>query len=214
MPPELVTPDGKPVGDADELRAEINQDFSRAMAAEDPGESQAPPKRERFTTDAKGETEAPRRRRGRPSKDEKPRTTSTPPVNQKSDKDYTEALAGLTTSAWAVAASIPYTCPYAAVIDANQTQLVTALNSAAQNNAKAREAIEKFTSGGGGLWAVQLAAVGTNMTMQTLQIMKSPEIRAEAAAATQAKFRAFLRAQGVSVPDEPAPEAPHAPAAA
>lgn len=208
--PELVTPDGTPVAADDAKRAEINQDFSRAMAAEDPSGTPAPPVRQ----DKPG---PPPRRRGRPSKDEKARADSKPAGEQKSDKDYTEPIAGLTTLAWAACASVPYTQPYAAVIDANQSQLVAALNGAAQNNARAREVVEKLAAGGGGVWMIQLAAVGTNMAMQTLELLKSPDLRKEAAAATQHKFRSFLKTQGVNVPgdgqDAPA-EVPSAPAAA
>jgi hypothetical protein len=208
--PELVTPEGAPVEvTPEEKREQINQDFSRAMASEEPSATPALPERP-----ARPE---PPKKRGRPSKDEKARATSAPPVSQKTDKDFSEECTGLTTLAWASLAMTPFTQPYAAVVDANQAQLVAALNGAAQNNAKAREAIEKLAGGGGGIWAVQLAAVGANMTMQTMQLLKDPQLRQEAAAATQSKFRTFLKAQGVDVPDDgqgkPA-EVPSAPASA
>lgn len=215
--PELVTPEGTPVkaeiptspnGQPVDREA-VDREFSRAMASEDPGSVQPPPPR-----DDQSQAEPPKRPRGRPRKDEKSRTEQPPQLPQKVDTDYTEAVAGLTTLAWATLAGIPYTTPYAAVIDANQVQLIDALNKAAQNNAAIREQIEKLAAGGGGVWAIQLAAVGANMTIQTLQLVRDPELRKEAAAVTQKKFRAFLSAQGIQLPDEQPQEAAHAPAAA
>jgi hypothetical protein len=210
--PELVTPAGKPVTVPDPAPPrpatdpeQVNRDFSRAMAADDPSAPQPPPRREDTPPKEKP------KRAARPRADSKSRTESAPKA--KVDTDYTEALAGITTLAWSALAAIPYTTPYAAVVDANQPQLVSALNAAAQNNAQIREQIERLAAGGGGVWAIQLAAVGVNMSMQTLQIMRDPQIRKEATAATQQKFRQFLRAQGVNV-EEMQQEAPHEPAPA
>lgn len=202
--PELKTPDGAPVATFQppvppKSPEQVNQEFSRAMAAEDPSAVPAPPQRPPAVPDGE------KKPRGRPRKDEKPRADDkAPAVSQKVDTDFTEACAGLTTLAWFGLAATPFTSPYAAVVDANQDQLVAALNGAAQNNAKAREAIQRMTSGGGGVWAVQLAVVGANMGMQTLQILKDPELRKEASEHTQAKFKAFLKAQGVGKDEEPA----------
>ena len=74
--PDLVTADGAPVALPDaEQREEIDREFSRAMATDDPGGIQAPPRRAE-----KPAAEAPKRR-GRPRKnpDEKPRTAEKPP---------------------------------------------------------------------------------------------------------------------------------------
>lgn len=203
--PELKTPDGAPVPTfqppvAAKTPEQVNQEFSRAMAAEEPSATQPPPVRVKPEPAAE-----PKRPRGRPRKEDKPRAEDkAPAASQKTDEDFTEACTGLTTLAWFGLAATPLTSPYAAVVDANQEQLVAALNGAAQNNAKAREAIQRMTNGGGGVWAVQLAVVGANMSMQTLQLLKDPELRKEASEATQAKFRAFLRAQGIGAEPEDA----------
>lgn len=207
--PELATPDGAVVDAAETAdRDQINAEFSRAMAPGDPEEPvKAPPDR----PEQQG-AEPPRRKRGRPPKSEAARTAAAPPA-QAVDKDYTDALVALTTMGWSAVAAIPYTTPYAAVIDANQENLVRALNHGAQNNAAIRAKIEALTAGGGGIWVIELAGVTVNMTMQAMQILRDPQVRAEARAATETKFREFLKAQGVQVP-EPDGEDAGVPAAA
>lgn len=204
--PELVTPDGRPVeaGPAAAVTAapadpaEVNREFSRAMATDDPSGPQAPPRR----TSSPSDSDSQKRRRGRPAKDEHSRTESEPKPSQKSDKDYTEQVAGLTTMGWAALAATPYTSAYATVIEANEQSLVAAGNAACQNNQQIRETVERWSAGGGGVWVLQLAAVGTNMAVQTLQILKDPELRAASRKHTEGKFREFLKAQGVVLPGE------------
>lgn len=210
--PSLTTPDGAPVTLSAGDRDQINREFDRAMTAGPAEGLPAPPPRDNPAVPADPpaavaggsgpDAAAPKRGRGRPPKNaDKARTEAAPPAVQHSDKDYTEECSGLVTLAWATVAAVPYTTPYAAVIEANEGQLVSALNNGARNNAAIRSRIEAISSGGGGLWAVQLAAVSVNMTMQGLQILRDPELRGEARAATEAKFRKFLRAQGVDVDD-------------
>ena len=218
--PSLTTAEGVPVDPAGpEAREEINREFSRAMAAEEPGGVQAPPR-----LDDKPPAEAPKRR-GRPPKarEAKPRVTEKPPAAPaaKVATDYAEACAGLTTLGWAALAATPYTSAYATVVEANADQFVAALNAGCQNNTTIRETVERWSSGGGGVWALQLAAVGTNMAIQTMQLMKDPVLRAESRAHTEGKFRAFLAAQGVKLPEpqhgeesSPSAEASDAPVAA
>jgi hypothetical protein len=206
--PDLTTPDGEAVP-LDSSRDQIEQEFARAMSADEPGGATAPPLRE-----DKPAGEKPKGRRGRPPKAEQPRTETKPPVSQKSDKDFTDEVVGLTTLGWAALAATPYTSPYACVIEANQEQLCAALNAGAQNNAAIRAKIEAWSAGGGGVWMLQLGAVATNMTVQAVQLLKDPVLRSEARAHTEGKFRKFLRDQGVKLPgDEPA-EADDAAAAA
>lgn len=214
--PTLTSPDGTvvepmtPVVDPPAVdREQVDREFSRAMASDDPGGAGAPPKR---APGAEGEQPKPRRGRPRKDPDEKARVTDKPAAAAAS-VDYTEAAAGVVTLGWATFAAIPMTTPYAAVLDANSEQLVGALANGAKHNPKIAAALEKAASGGGGVYALQLAAVGVNMGMQTLQLMRDPALRAEATAATQAKFRQFLRAQGVNVgpaEGEQAPEAANA----
>lgn len=206
MPPTLTDPDGSVIdlppadpGAAAVDPSAVEREFSRALATEDPSATQGPPRR----PGGDGQDPAPRRRRGRPAKapEDKARVAKgpapdAPPV------DYAEAAAGLVTLGWATIAAIPYTTPFAAVLDANAEQLTGALANGAKHNAKIAGALERAASGGGGVYAIQLAAVGVNMTMQCLEILRDKETRAAATAATQAKFRAFLAAQGVKVPGD------------
>jgi hypothetical protein len=128
--------------------------------------------------------------------------------------DYTEAAAGLVTLGWATVAAVPYTTPFAAVIDANAEQLTGALANGAKHNAKIAAALEKAASGGGGVYVIQLAAVGVNMGMQCLEILRDPETRRAATEATRTKFGAFLAAQGIKVPHDSRETLADAPAAA
>jgi hypothetical protein len=215
VPPTLTTPDGQvvdtpadPAGAVDP--GAVEREFSRALAAEDPGATQGPPRRD-------GETpgEAPKRRRGRPPKttEERARVTKGPaPVA--GPVDYTEAAAGLVTLGWATIAAIPYTTPFAAVLDANAEQLTGALANGARHNPKIAGALERAASGGGGVYAIQLAAVGVNMGMQCLEILRDPDTRRAATEATRAKFGAFLAAQGIKVPDDSRETSADVPAAA
>lgn len=212
--PALTTPDGQVVdtGPADEAvidRAEVDKDFARALATPDPSGPQAPPRHD----DAAGEQ--PKRRRGRPRKnpDEQARATETPPEPPvvMSDTDYAEAAAGVVTLGWATLAGIPWTQPYAVVVDANAGDLTGALANGAKHNPKIRAALEKAATGGGGVYMLQLAAVGANMAVQTLELMRDPALRAEATQHTRKKFRAFLRASGIKLPDEPQAEAEQVP---
>lgn len=224
MAPTLTDPDGAVVDPGGHVktidppavdRDQVDREFSRAMLTDEPGGVGAPPRRDAAPATAA----APKRGRGRPRKDpdEKPRVAEKPAEAAKpaANVDYTEAAAGVVTLGWATLAGIPWTTPYAAVIDANAEALTGALANGAQHNPKIAAALEKAASGGGGVYVLQLAAVGVNMSMQTLQLMRDPELRAEAAKATQVKFRAFLAAQGINVPaPEQAAEATDAPVAA
>ena len=63
------------------------------------------------------------------------------------------------------------------MIEGNSDMLASALAEGAKHNATVR----KFISSGGNTWAIQLASVGVTMGMQTMQLMKDPELRKEAA---------------------------------
>src|SRR5579859_443147 len=119
--PTLTTPDGRPV-DVDP--AEVNREFSRAMADDGDG-AKNPPRHEAAPA------EQPKRPRGRPRKDaaEAARVAETAaeaPAG-KVDKDLTDECVGLSTLGWATLAAIPPTSPWACVIEANQDDLVKAL---------------------------------------------------------------------------------------
>jgi hypothetical protein len=215
--PSLTTTDGAPVEAPPVDPEAVNRDFSRAMAADQPGGVGSPPRHDEPPAE-------PAKRRGRPRTkppaDERPRVADKPvdaPV-VKVDKDFTEEVTGLTTLGWATLAAVPPTSPWAVVIEANQEDLVKALNSGCQQSPKVRAAVEKWSSGSGGVWALQLAACGVNMSVQSMQLLKDPALRAEARTHTAGKLREFLKANGVKIAD-PAPteqpaEAEDAPVAA
>ena len=194
--PVLETESGQKIDVTPPDADAINHAFDSAMNEDGPDE-QAPPKRQ-------PRSEAPARsapRRGRPPKEEKARTTPEPAPKDDYTDDAQAAVGGL----WAVTASIPFTQPYALVIEGNSDTLVSALAEGAKHNATVR----KFISSGGNTWAIQLASVGVTMGMQTMQLMKDPELRKEAAATTREHLKAAMKTKGIAVP-EPA----HEPAAA
>lgn len=194
----LLLPDGKPVPAAPPASAaDVDRQFAEAMAAP-PDEVPAPPKREIIP---EPEEKPKPRRRGRPPKSERTRVTKTP--EPPSDKDYTEDVTGIVTGAWLTLASIGKTQPYAAVIANHQDGLVTALSAGAKNNATIRGYIEKMSSGGGGLWAVQLALVAAQMAMEASQIAKNPELKAQAAEMTKQQLAEVLgKAREADAQDE------------
>jgi hypothetical protein len=129
----------------------------------------------------------------------KPAAEALPP------KDYTEALDGALTGVWVATAGLPFTTPYAAVIAANKAGLVGALNAGANANPKVRAQVEKYTGGGGGLWQMQLAVVGAQMAMQTMQLMKDKDLRDQAAESTRTQLHTWLTANGL-VAEQEAPD--------
>lgn len=214
--PELVTPDGAPVALPDpERRDEIDREFSRAMSTDEPGGIQAPPRRQEKPAAAEA---AKPRGRGRPRKDPdaKPRVTQKapePPAGA-APVDYDEAAASVVTLGWATLAGVPWTTPYACVVDANAPQLAGALANGARQNAKIAGFLDRAMTGGGGVWALQMASVGANMAVQTLELMRDPDLRRFATEQTRTKFRTWLKANGVEIPDEQPAEAQSAPVAA
>jgi hypothetical protein len=182
MPEGLATPDGKAV----------------EVAIDPPVDVPPPP---RMTDADKAEVaarSAETKRRGRPPKSDRARVEAPKPASEElPQKDYTEALDGALTGVWLATAGLPFTTPYAAVLNANKAGLVGALNAGANQNAKVRANVERFTGGGAGLWQLQLAVVGAQMGMQTMQLMKDKELREQAAAATRKQLHEWLKANGL-----------------
>jgi hypothetical protein len=196
MPEGVVNPvDGTAV----DLQA-AEQEFNRAMAAPP---SDAPGLPERPVKDPNEAKQDAKRGRGRPPKGVRATDakTTTP-----AKADYTEDVAGLVTGLWVATASIPYTTAYAAIISANKDGLTAAVAAGAKQNTTMRAYVEKFSGSGGGMWAVQLAVVGTNMAMQGMQLMKDPELRKQCAEQTRAEMKAFLTANGVTKLPDAEPE--------
>lgn len=218
--PKLQTPEGELVG-AEEAQppaaapaaADINREFDRAMASADPSAVQPPPRND----DA---PPAPARRpRGRPRKtpEERARAEAKPdPAAEAAAAaaDYTDKCTGLVMMGWAALAAVPMTTPYAVVIDANADALVPALNAGCQQNPRIRAAVERWTAGAGGVYMLQLAAIGTNMALAVGQLLRDPALRAEARQITQGKFRAFLAEQGLQVAEQQPAAATDEPVAA
>ena len=187
----LETADGKPV-DVTPVDAEaVNARFDAAMNDDGPDE-QAPPKRTPRTV---AEPEQAKPRRGRPPKDEKARTADKPAAEVKDD--YTEDAQHLVGAVWTVTATIPFTQPYALVIEGNSDALSSALAEGAKHNTT----IRAWVSSGQSSWMLGLASVGLTMGMQAFQLMKDPELRKEAAETTRAHLKAALVAKGIEVPE-------------
>jgi hypothetical protein len=185
MPEGLSTADGKPVN-------------VQVPTPEPAPDVPAPP---RMTDADKAAIEAKKaepRRRGRPPKSDRARVeTPKPAAEPLTPRDYSEALDSAVTGVWLAAAGIPYTTAYAAVLHANKAAVVGALNAGANQNAKVRAQVEKYTSGGGGLWQMQLAVVGAQMAMQTMALMKDKELREQTAAGTREQLHTWLKANGL-----------------
>jgi hypothetical protein len=178
----------KPDGTKLDLAA-AEQTFNEAMAA--PADDVPAPKR--ATPEAKEAAKAPRRR-SKTATDTKARSAS--PASQKSDKDFTEELNGLTSVGWLVTASLPPTQAVAAIIKVNQAQLVASLNTAAQSNAAVRGQIEKF-SGSGNVALAGLAVVTANMAIQTIQVMRDPDLRGRLAEQTRSDLLEYAKQVGI-----------------
>jgi hypothetical protein len=93
-------------------------------------------------------------------------------------------------------AALPPTQPVAAVIKYNQPQLVVALNEAAQSNSTVRNQIEKL-SGSGSIALAGLGVVVASMAMQTLQIMRDPDLRQQMAERTRADLVEYANQIGI-----------------
>lgn len=193
----LVTPDGQAV-DVESVKADADRTFAAAMAAPaGTDEIPAPPKRTDDPDKAKS-------RRGRPPKDVRARTRDAQPGEARKDSkaaqplkdDYTSDAQALVGGIWTVAASVPLTQPYAAVLAGSSDALAAALAA----GAKQSETIRRLVSGGSGTWQLQLAAVGMSMGMQCLQIARDPELREKARESTRQQLREALAAQGIEVP--------------
>jgi hypothetical protein len=180
----IQTPDGTKLD-----LAAAEQTFNEAMAA--PADDVPAPKR--ATPEAKEAAKAPRRR-SKTATDTKARSAS--PASQKSDKDFTEELNGLTSVGWLVTASLPPTQAVAAIIKVNQAQLVASLNTAAQSNAAVRGQIEKF-SGSGNVALAGLAVVTANMAIQTIQVMRDPDLRGRLAEQTRSDLLEYAKQVGI-----------------
>lgn len=189
---ELQTLDG----DAVEVdRTDVNAKFDAAMNDDVPAE-QTPPKRQpRAAADPAPEADRPRR--GRPPKAEKARTTSS--AAEPIKDDYTADASALLGAIWTVAASIPPTQPYAFVIDSTSGAWTSALAEGAKHNATVRGWLKSGESS----WMLGMAAAGVATGMGVLTIMKDPEMREKARAATKQQLKQAMVAKGL-VAEEPA----------
>lgn len=183
--PTLTTESGKAVDVTADSDA-INAKFRDVMEDDTPAE-QAPPKRQEAPA-------AEKPKRGRPRTEDKSRTTAkADPVKD----DYTEDAQNFVGAVWTVAASIPYTQPYALVLESNSDALVGALAEGAKQNSTVRA----FVSSGKGSWMLTLAGVGLNMGMQAYQIACDPELQEKARAVTVEHLKAAIGAKNPEVPD-------------
>ena len=186
--PTVETAGGAPV-DVTEQADSINAQFQAAMNDDGPDE-QAPPKRQPRSSaaaEAAGSVEKPRR--GRPPKGEQARVKDTPPKD-----DYTEDAVSTVGTVWTIAASIPVTQPYALVIHTNADALAKSLAEGAKHNAT----IRAFVASGESTWIIGLASVGMTMSLQTMQLIKDPELRADAADKTREQLKEAIGAKALT----------------
>ena len=191
--PTVTTAAGKPVDVGPIDPDEVNRKFDAAMA--DDTTDELTPQR-RAPRAAASEAEKPKRRYTRKSKEEKSRTVdAAPKVDVKTD--YTADAQQLIGGVWTVAASISVTQPYALILEANSDALVTALAEGAKHNAS----IRAFVSTGEYSWMIGLASATISMGLQAWQMMKDPELRAQAAAVTREHLKEANGAKSIQVQD-------------
>lgn len=174
----------------------INANFTAAMNADPGADRKAPPKRDQAAAATGSAPADAKPRRGRPKGEAKARTEAK--VAEAIKDDYTPDAASAVGDLWLMAAVIPFTQPYALVIEANSDPLVAALAEGAKHNAT----IRRLVGSGGNTWAVSLAGVALTMGVQALQIARDPAVRAEATAATRESLKAVLKAKGFDVGDQ------------
>lgn len=154
----------------------------------------APPKR------AEADPDKPKRGRPRKSPADKSRTTTTAqtaPAEPAADADYTKGAQALVGNVWLGLAMLPPTQPCAAVLSAGSDNLAAALAEGAKHN----ESIRKWVSGGtDSMWKLQLAGAVVGMGVQCVQVMRDPELREKARAATQAELKKAFAAKGIDLP--------------
>jgi hypothetical protein len=190
MPEGLQTTEGTPL----EVQA-AEAAFAQTMAAAPPtGDLPAPP------PDHGKDVPKDRPKRGRPPRASREAAKGAPKsVSAPAKADYTPEAQALVGTVWTVAAALPPTQAYAYVINQNADALAAAL----AEGAKQSDSLRKWVAGGGNAgWQLQLAAVGINMGMGAMQMMRDPELRAQAAEATRVQLRAMLPQPETST-DEP-----------
>ncbi|HEX4661890.1 MAG TPA: hypothetical protein VH307_31225 [Streptosporangiaceae bacterium] len=153
----------------------------------------------------------PRRARpgtGRPPKDDKPRTAKElPPGNESpareptrgtTGRDYTDQIAGALSMTWMGMAAVPFTRAHAAVLHAHIPDMIPAWNTAAQQNATIRHAIEKLSGDGSWSWVIPVTVVTTPVVLGMWQVTRDGDLRTHLAAQTEKDFREFLTEQAAA----------------
>lgn len=190
----LQTPDGKPL----DLEA-ANRDFAKAMSVPPPDDLPAPPKRSE--TAGRAAAQKPESN-SKPKQAAKPRTKPAAPVKA----DYTDDVKSVVTTTWAITAGVPlaHTQAFAFVLSTNADALTSALAEGCKHSESMRQ---MFTSTSEHTWKVQLAAVAAQMGMQTLQVMRDPELRDKAAEQTRAQLAQLIESASEVAADGSPPDA-------
>jgi hypothetical protein len=192
----LLGPDGQPV----DLGA-AEDTFNAAMAAPANGEAPdypAPPRKDEeapFGRKADGTPRARRAGPGRP-RDDKARTGPVPKPAAKGKAgapagppaDYTEVLSGFGQAVWMALAAVPvpHTQAFAAVWQVQLDAEVAAWNTAAQQDANVRRAVERLA--GGPTWIVGVAVATAPLVGGAIALARDEKIRGELAAQTRGEF--------------------------
>lgn len=184
--------DGKPL-DVDAGQ----QAFARAMSAPPVDDLAAPPRRstivnEQVTADSgtskKIDAEGPDSK----TVESKSKTTRAKPRTVTPVKrDYTSDAQQVVTAAWTVAAALPPTQAVAYVLNTNADPLVAALAEGARHNETIRNALTGTSEHG---WKLSLAVCALNMGLQTLQVMRDPKLREQAAEHTREQIAQVVKA--------------------
>lgn len=207
----LATPDGAALPAASVDVESGEQDFNAmlARAGENVGahspesEPAAPPKRVVIDKSDPGSVpNAPRR--GRPPKAERARTREVKPGADKEPaklepRDYRPALDALGEVIWLGASQLPFTKPFAPLLNAeSRAPMVAAWNEAANQNASVRNAVEKMTGGGGSTWVLGVAMATIPLGMGVFQILTaSPETKEALRQKANADLKAWATAKGL-----------------
>lgn len=116
----------------------------------------------------------------------------------KKESEYLSDAEGLVTSLWMVTAALPPTQAYAVVVHGNSDALAAGLAKGAPHNKTIRKALSQ---GGDGAWMLQLGSVAVSMGIQGYQLMSDPKLREECRELTRNQLKAYLKSQGIAVPE-------------
>jgi hypothetical protein len=199
----------------DEVGATFLAALKQDAAAADHGEPDfpAPPPVKPAPKDGDARPRTRKARAPKPAPDARPRTAAAPEAG----KDYTGDLLSLGMNVWGAASmvrgfelgtrktpgggtaplvKVPDMRPYAAVLNQSLPGLATAWNRAAQQDARVRAWVEKFTGGEAPTWVIGVGAAMGQLAAGCYAMAKAPaEVKAQAAEANDQALQEAVEAQ-------------------